>query len=278
MVTQIVSEDPGLCVAGQARDGADALRKLDLLQPDVITLDIEMPNMDGLKALEQIMLRRPTPTIMLSSLTQANADMTLRCLERGAVDFVGKPSGSISLDIAKIAGELTAKIKMAAGVRPVQMTGQASAHSDPKSCFPKEAKGARPRPAVLVIGASTGGPRALQTLIPALPKDLNVPVVIIQHMPAGFTESLARRLDAISGLPVREAAEGDRLQSGVILIAPGGRHLQFDGMGAAHLSEQPRSMGCGPPWMSRSRLSRRFSGGAWRLSCSPAWARMARAV
>ncbi len=247
MVTEIVSEDPALCVAGQARDGADALRLLDALRPDVVTLDVEMPVMDGLAALEQIMQRRPTPTIMLSSLTQAGADMTLRCLERGAVDFVGKPSGSISLDIRKIAGELVAKIKAAAGVRKTALgpVSPARRFAPPSPVLGRGVRGAGPA-SLLVIGASTGGPRALQTLVPALPARLNVPVVIVQHMPAGFTASLARRLDDDSAFTVREAADGDRLQPGVALVAPGGRHLQFDGTGVARVSDEPPVHGVRP--------------------------------
>ncbi len=121
MVTEILARDPGLCVVGQARDGADALLKLDALHPDVITLDVEMPVLDGFGALTEIMRRRPTPVLMLSSLTQAGADATLRCLEMGAVDFVGKPSGAISLDIEKIAAEIIAKVKAAAGANPSRL-------------------------------------------------------------------------------------------------------------------------------------------------------------
>jgi two-component system chemotaxis response regulator CheB len=261
MVTEMLSEDPALCVVGQARDGADALRQLARLQPDVVTLDVEMPVMDGLAALEQIMQQRPTPTIMLSSLTQAGADMTLRCLERGAVDFVGKPSGSISLDIRAVAVDLIAKIKAVAGVRTGRLTrrleGLGTAPLDraippvgPQVVRPSSpsftAKGHISAPSLLVIGASTGGPRALQTLVPSLPADLGVPVVIIQHMPAGFTTSLARRLNAESQIAVREAADGDTLEVGVALLAPGGRHLQFDAAGKARLTNEPPVHGVRP--------------------------------
>ena len=256
MVTEILARDPGLCVVGQARDGADALVKLDALQPDVITLDIEMPVLDGFGALAEIMRRRPTPVLMLSSLTQVGADATLRCLEMGAVDFIGKPSGAISLDIEKAAGEMIAKVKAAAGARilprlaspppsPVGGGLRGNARAAASSPGPRVLKGGGERagrgsaPAVLVIGASTGGPRALQTLIPALPADLGVPVVIVQHMPPGFTASLARRLEQTSPFEVREAADGDRLQPGVILVAPGGRHLQFTCGGVARLTDDP---------------------------------------
>ncbi len=248
VVTEILSRDPALCVAGQARDGADALVKLDALRPDVVTLDIEMPVLDGLGALAEIMRRRPpTPVVMLSSLTQAGADATLRCLDGGAVDFVGKPSGSISLDIEKVAAELTAKVKAAAGARLAPKAARPAAAEKPAA----QTAAAPPRPAggkiaALAIGASTGGPRALQALVPLLPADLAVPIVIVQHMPPGFTASLAQRLEQMSPFRVREAASGDRLRPGEILVAPGGRHLVFDSAGVAHLTDEPPIHGVRP--------------------------------
>lgn len=147
MITEMLSEDPALRVVGQAYDGEDALLKLDRLSPDVITLDVEMPRMDGLEALEQIMLRRPTPTVMLSSQTQAGVETTLRCLERGAVDFIAKPSGAISLDIRLVAADLVAKVKAAAGVRASRLSPAASRPVSGRPPLP-----ARPRP------ATGGGP------------------------------------------------------------------------------------------------------------------------
>jgi two-component system chemotaxis response regulator CheB len=257
MVCEILSRDPGLCVVGPARDGADALVKLETLQPDVITLDVEMPVLDGFGTLTEIMRRRPTPVVMVSSLTQRGAEATLRCLELGAVDFVGKPSGSISLDIEKVAADLIAKVKSAAKARLLPLTQHLSSQSlksssppvRPIPAFGSPSKAKQIRSAgsgVLVIGASTGGPRALQTLIPALPADLRLPVVVVQHMPAGFTASLAQRLDLISPLEVREAAEGDLLRVGRILVAPGGRHLEFDSGGAVHLTDDPPVHGVRP--------------------------------
>ncbi len=252
MVCEILSRDPGLCVVGPARDGAEALAKLEALQPDVITLDVEMPVLDGFGTLEEIMRRRPTPVVMVSSLTQRGAEATLRCLELGAVDFVGKPSGSISLDMEKVAADLIAKVKAAAKarLRPAPELSAAPVLSAPvlrpQIVKPIPNKPRSSTAGVLVIGASTGGPRALQTLVPALPADLRLPVVIVQHMPAGFTASLAQRLDAISPLEVREAAEGDLLRPGRILIAPGGRHLEFGPSGAACLTDAPPVHGVRP--------------------------------
>lgn len=248
MISEILARDPGVCVAGQARDGADALLKLEALKPDVVTMDIEMPVLDGIGALTEIMRRRPTPVLMLSSLTQAGAEATLRCLELGAFDFVGKPSGSISLDIEKIAAELISKVKAAAGARLHTRRPAPGVLAVP-SVPARPAVAARKstdKIAVLAIGASTGGPRALQQLIPMLPADLGVPIVIVQHMPPGFTASLAQRLQQMSSFVVREAANGDRLKAGQILVAPGGHHLQFDAGGAARLTQEPPIHGVRP--------------------------------
>jgi two-component system chemotaxis response regulator CheB len=251
MICEILGRDPELCVVGPARDGADALLKLETLQPDVITLDVEMPVLDGFGTLAEIMRRRPIPVVMLSSLTQRGAEATLRCLEMGAVDFVGKPSGSISLDIEKVAADLILKVKAAAKARLhiVPAHPLAAPPAFVPAALPRQSQAGRPQgrnAGVLVIGSSTGGPRALQTLIPGLPADLGLPVVIVQHMPPGFTASLAQRLDGISPLDVREAAEGDRLRTGLILVAPGGRHLEFDSGGVAHLTDAPPVHGVRP--------------------------------
>ena len=245
MVSEILARDPGICIAGQARDGADALVKLEALHPDVVTMDIEMPVLDGIGALAEIMRRRPTPVLMLSSLTQAGAEATLRCLELGAFDFVGKPSGSISLDIEKIGAELISKVKAAAGAR-FHAQSPASNMLAVQPRLEIAARKSTDKIAVLAIGASTGGPRALQQLIPMLPANLGVPIVIVQHMPPGFTASLAQRLEQMSPFVVREAVNGDRLKAGQILVAPGGHHLQFDAGGVARLTQEPPIHGVRP--------------------------------
>ena len=255
MVTEILDGDADCQVVGQAKNGTEALQKLEMLRPDVVTLDVEMPVMDGLTALGEIMDRRPTPVVMLSSLTQQGADMTMRCLERGAVDFVGKPGGAISLNIATVGVELIAKVKVAARARIRPLVAVRKAPPAPNAGDVGAGRPVRTPPAlgaggrlggVLLIGSSTGGPRALQTLVPSLPADLGVPVVVVQHMPPGFTASLAQRLDAESPLCVREAAPGDALVPGHVLIAPGGHHLQFDGMGRVFLSDEPPVHGVRP--------------------------------
>lgn len=241
MISEILSKDPAIEVIGTARDGADAVAKVLSLKPQVVTLDVEMPIMDGFAALTRIMKEQPTPVVMISSLTQAGAEATIRCLGAGAVDFVGKPSGSISLDIEKVGQEIAAKVKMAARVRM-------SAHVPAPAVAPKPflpsprvpvPGGATLTPRVLVIGSSTGGPRALQTLLPALPGDLDVPIVVVQHMPSGFTAALAKRLDEACNYEVREAATGDFLRPGLALVAQGGKHLEFGIDGRARLTDTP---------------------------------------
>lgn len=237
MVTQILAGAGGITVVGQAHDGIDALQKAEKLHPDVITLDVEMPGMDGITALREITTKFKIPVVMLSSVTQSGAATTMKCLELGAVDFVAKPSGSISLNIVDVGAELVAKVRAAAR----------SKHVAPLSA-PKVQPliGGHSRKSVVVIGSSTGGPRALQAVIPALPVNLKVPIVVVQHMPPTFTRTLAERLNESSGLQVKEAAEGDRLTPGQVLVAPGGYHLEFDPTGKVVLNDGPSVHGVKP--------------------------------
>ncbi len=223
MISDIIESNPRFVVVGTARDGFDAIEKVEELQPDVITMDVEMPIMNGLVALEQIMHRRPTPVVMLSSRTAHGAEETLRSLELGAVDFVCKPSGSTSVDIERVKNMLIAKLHLAATARLMP-----SAHHAPlrPTSVSKPAHGSRLLADRLVtIGSSTGGPRALDEIIPRLPGNLPSAVLVAQHMPQGFTAAMARRLDALSAVEVREAADDDLITCGTVLIAPGGRHL-----------------------------------------------------
>ncbi len=251
MLTHIIASDPALTVAGQARDGAEALRLVETLRPDVVTMDIEMPGISGIVALERIMQTRPTPVIMVSSLTHAGAESTLRCLSLGAFDFIGKPSGAISLDIETICDDLIAKIKAAKSAKTHRAASGIGAPV--AALLPKPASATAKPPArdaaasaVIVIGASTGGPRALETLLPMLTPALSVPLVIVQHMPEAFTGALAKRLALCSGLMVREAAAGDRLQANTVLVAPGGKHMEFDAGGAVRLTDDPPMHGVRP--------------------------------
>lgn len=240
-----LSEAPGLQVVGVARHGEEALALIPKLDPQVITLDVEMPHMDGLTALRQIMARYPRPVVMLSNLTREGAQETIQALTWGAVDFIAKPDTRANLEA--ILPEMVSKIQRAARAR-VQPLTSPRLEAVPVTPIPDKAC---PRPLaegdkVVVIGASTGGPRALSTLLPMLPSDLPAALLIVQHMPAGFTRSLAERLDASSRLIVKEAAPGDVVETGKALLAPGGYHMSVDGQGRIILNQNPPVHGVRP--------------------------------
>lgn len=216
----MLESDPEIEVAGTARDGLEAIEKVHTLKPDIVTLDIEMPRMDGLTALRRIMREHPVPVIMVSSLTQEGAQATIEALEAGAVDFIPKQHSYVSIEISRIRAELLEKIKTIARTRPL-LTRRRISEATPATLPSFRFREAR----AIAIGVSTGGPRALQQVIPTLPADLPVPVLIVQHMPPHFTRSLAERLNALSMLTVVEAEEGMLLEAGHVFLAPGGRHL-----------------------------------------------------
>jgi two-component system, chemotaxis family, protein-glutamate methylesterase/glutaminase len=255
-VSRRLASDPGIEVLDTAKDGIDALDKIARLTPDVVTLDVEMPKLDGLGVLEQLMRRRPMPVVMLSSLTGPGSAATIKALELGAVDFVQKPGGSIVADIEQVAIELVTKIKHAANARVRPLLASHSPVADRQAPALSTAAPAQPaKPALsasarwnrlLVIGSSTGGPRALHEVVPRLRADLPVAYLIVQHMPAGFTRAMAERLDGESRLVVREAVEGDGLRAGLALVAPGGKHLRLDQRGLVHLAEDPPVNGVRP--------------------------------
>jgi two-component system, chemotaxis family, protein-glutamate methylesterase/glutaminase len=243
VVSDMLNARPDIEVVGQARDGQDALEKIRVLNPDVLTLDVEMPIKDGLSTLKEIMLTKPMPVVMLSSLTQEGAATTMQCLELGAVDFVGKPSGTISLDIEVVSDELYAKVRTAYGAR--------RSMSKPKPLLIANRSMApcnsiQNGKSLVFIGSSTGGPKALQAILPLFPANLGVPIVVVQHLPETFTKMLAYRLNEACEYEVREAVDGDVLRPGVALIAPGGRHLKFSSDGVARLSDGPSIHGVKP--------------------------------
>jgi two-component system, chemotaxis family, protein-glutamate methylesterase/glutaminase len=219
-VTRMLRADPEIVVVGVAIDGKDAVEKVLELKPDVVTLDIQMPNISGLDALRQIMARHPLPVLLLSSLTQEGADVTLRGLELGAMDFVDKSSVRGSMNLLDLGEELRAKVRALAQV-PVSRLDRA--HAERRRVETQPAVAARAD--LIVLAASTGGPAALQAVIPRLPAALPAGVLVVQHIPPGFTRSLAERLAARSAVPVREAEEGDAIVPGQVLIAPAGSHL-----------------------------------------------------
>ncbi len=235
-VNKYLEADPEISVVGMARDGIEALAQIPALKPDVVVLDVEMPRMDGLTALKRIMMECPTPVVMLSALTQRGTRTTIQALMRGALDFVAKPDARIN--IHTVIEELRAKIKAAAASRLTSLRTQVTAPiTIPTKHGPRILQKGDP---VVVIGASTGGPRALQQVLTGLPADLPAAVLVVQHMPPGFTRSLAQRLNEISPLTVHEAAEGDRLGRGIALLAPGDFHLRLKGVRQVTLDSGPR--------------------------------------
>jgi len=243
-ITKTLSAGP-FEVVGQAKDGNDAVAQATKLAPDVITMDFNMPGMNGADAVRAIMQRRPTPVVMFSAHTKQGAKETFDALGAGAVDFVTKPAGEVSTDLSRIADELTRKLIAAASARPRAAAPVAPPTRNSATFLARSSQpGLMPR--LCVIAVSTGGPAALSEVIPALPADLRVAVVVVQHMPAGFTGPFAERLDAASRVSVREAEAGDRPQPGEVLIAPGNRHVEFDDKGLVVLGDGAAVNGCRP--------------------------------
>jgi two-component system, chemotaxis family, protein-glutamate methylesterase/glutaminase len=224
LISEILSTSGEFRVVGTARNGLDALKQIHALEPEIVTLDVEMPELDGLQALGYIMSETPRPVVMLSALDSPNGgELTIRALELGAVDFVHKPSGPARETIDVLAARLLDALRAASCVNLAGVPVLA------RPATP-ERVGGRAATATatnaVVIAASTGGPRALAELIPKLPIGLDAAVLVVQHMPAGFTASLATRLNALSRLPVSEARHGERIEHGRVYVAPGGFHMR----------------------------------------------------
>lgn len=225
LLSDLFSAEPDFIVIDTARNGVDAVEKVKKLKPDLITMDVEMPIMDGIKALEIIMKEAPTPVLMISSLTRHGAEATLVALELGAVDFVAKSAGILST-ITGIGSEILAKSRAAVHVKVSRFIEKPKVPLVVKAVLQPRTAGSDER--ILAIGTSTGGPRALQEVITKLPGNLPCGVVIVQHMPPGFTKSLSERLDSLSELTVKEAEHNDVICPGLVLIAPGNYHMTIE--------------------------------------------------
>lgn len=254
LISDLINSDPAFNVIDTARNGNDAIKKTRLFKPDIITLDIEMPVMNGLEALYHIINEDPRPVIMLSAYSQKEAESTFKAMELGAVDFVPKPSGEISLDLNTIKEQLLQKLRSAMKARiSAKLINQTpiitrnylpSQDLTPSDNFVRQ---------LIVIAASTGGPRALVNVITNLPISIHCPILIVQHMQEGFTTSFAERLNSLSVLPVSEAKDEEIIQNGHIYLAPGNYHMTVRQdlntripMFRVHLDQRPHRLGVRP--------------------------------
>ncbi|KXH80000.1 chemotaxis response regulator protein-glutamate methylesterase [Sporosarcina sp. HYO08] len=232
LLTDFLTGHPSLEVIGVARNGKEAVEKVKALKPDVVTMDIEMPVMNGLDAVREIMAHTPVPIVMLSSTTTDGAENTMLALEYGAVDFIAKPGGAISLNLHDVKDEIIQKVLAALQVQRTSLTRK-------KDILKKDFNSVTPAfynvgKTVILIGTSTGGPRALQEALKKLPATIQAPILVVQHMPAGFTKSLANRLNGLCDIHVKEAEDGELLVNGTAYIAPGNYHLSIKKVGTSY--------------------------------------------
>ncbi|HET6842479.1 MAG TPA: chemotaxis response regulator protein-glutamate methylesterase [Candidatus Angelobacter sp.] len=271
VLQSMIATDPQLEVCGEARDGRDAVTQAEVLRPDVITMDINMPHMDGLQATEIIMSSNPRPVLIVSSEAREGADITLKALELGAIDFVAKPSGGIDLDMSSVRDELTRKLKVAAKVRVVRTATRSKLQQEIASSQPRTEPAPRnpdaarngnavaapgsasmPAPArggkfpIIVVAASTGGPATLMKFVPAFPKDFPGAVILVQHMPGTFTSQFSQQLAEISQIQVKEAEAGEIIVPGQLYVCPGSHHMRVSPTGRVSLDDGPRIGGYRP--------------------------------
>jgi two-component system, chemotaxis family, protein-glutamate methylesterase/glutaminase len=225
-LSRMIASDPGICIVGTASTGIEALEMLPSLNPDVITLDVQMPGLDGLQTLTRIMAEFPRPVIMVSSVTVKDADTTFSALAAGAFDYVPKELSTSTLSVLHLRNDLIAKVRAAAESRaPGALV---IPRKTPASIGLPAREALLPASAIVALGISTGGPKALQDILPILPADTPVPILVVQHMPPGFTAPFAKRLNSLCAVSVREAKHGEVVQPGVVYIAPAGTHLTVD--------------------------------------------------
>src|SRR5947209_4677679 len=261
----ILAADPQLEVCGEARDGRDAVTQAEVLKPDVITMDINMPHMDGLQATEIIMSSNPRPIVVVSSESREGAEVTLKALELGAIDFVAKPSGGIDLDMNSVKEELCRKLKVSAKVRVVRNATRSKLQQEIASSAPRvepaksfgsvNGSGAAAAPApvrgnskfpIVVVAASTGGPATLMKFVPYFPKDFPGAVILVQHMPGSFTAQFSQQLAEVSQMRVKEAESGEIMVAGQLYICPGSHHMRVSPTGRVSLDDGPRIGGYRP--------------------------------
>jgi two-component system, chemotaxis family, protein-glutamate methylesterase/glutaminase len=254
VLQEIINSDPQLEVVGQGRDGRDGVALAESLRPDVITMDINMPHVDGLQATELIMTQHPRPIVIVSSESREGAASTLKALELGAIDFVPKPTSGIDLDMKSVREELTRKLKLASKVRVVRTATRsripmaappASSASDFSGAAASAVQNGGKIPMV-VIAASTGGPAAVMRVVSGLPKDLPAAVFLVLHMPAAFTKQFVLQLAEITSLPVKEAENNETPLPGTIYLCPGSHHLRLSFGGKISLDSGPRIEGYRP--------------------------------
>ncbi|WP_428422844.1 protein-glutamate methylesterase/protein-glutamine glutaminase [Methylibium sp.] len=238
LLTEIINREPDMTCVGAASDPIVAREMIRNLDPDVITLDVEMPRMDGIDFLSRLMRLRPTPVVMVSTLTERGAEVTLKALELGAVDFVAKPKIGVADGLRQLGADITEKVRAAAQARVrklVTAPAPAPGSTTARGAAPAASLGRLSTEKIIFIGASTGGTEATKELLMALPADAPA-VVITQHMPPGFTTSYANRLDGLCHISVREARDGERVLPGHAYIAPGGLHLSVERSGANYVA------------------------------------------
>lgn len=265
VLQSILATDPQIEVIGEARDGREAIAMNESLRPDVISMDIMMPHVDGLQATEQIMAHNPRPIVIVSSEAKEGAEATLRSLELGAIDFVPKPSSGIDLDMNSIRDEICRKLKVAARVRVVRNARNAGvekargtlANSPYVKAAPSNGNGNGTqastssggngsRHPLVVMAASTGGPQTLMQLVPAIPREFPGSLILVQHMPGTFTTQFSKQLAEAAQVRVKEAEHGEELQPGTIYVCPGSHHLRVTGSGRIDLHEGERIDGYRP--------------------------------
>ena len=245
----IFNADPQLQVVGHAKDGREAITLSESLKPDVITMDLNMPHLDGLQATAHIMTNSPRPIVVVSSESKEGAASTLKALELGAIDFVAKPSAGIDLDMQSVKDDLLRKVRVAAKVRVVRTAsrlanavqaapkaaGSTTAPTALRSTAIEAAPNSDLRFPVVVLGASTGGPATIMRMAPGFTREFPAAVILVQHMPASFTSQYALQLSEFTGIRVKEAEANEPLTSGTLYICPGGQHLRVNSMGRIEL-------------------------------------------